>query len=139
MGTRVLQFAFSGEPTGSIKSRHHPINIPPNSVVYSGTHDNAPAAQWFNELPAANKAKVVGLLNDCAVKDVPHQFIRLAMGSAAKFCIVTMQDVIGGGKSTRMNSPGTHSNANWSWRLEEFPTHAAKSLAHLSDIYERNV
>ena len=139
MGTRVLQFAFSGDPAGSTKSRHHTVNIPKNSIVYTGTHDNPPTAQWYGELPEKNRRKVCGLLNDCKPSEVSHQFIRLAMSSSANLCIFTMQDVLNGGKATRMNLPGTVSNRNWTWRLTELPSSAAETLAYFSEIFERNV
>lgn len=139
MGTRVLQFAFSGDPSGSTKSRHHIVNIPKNSIVYTGTHDNPPTAQWYAELPKENQRKVRGLLNDCTAKEVALQFIRLAMSSSANVCIFTMQDIMNGGKATRMNLPGTVSNKNWTWRLSELPHNAVEPLAYFSEIFERNV
>ncbi len=138
MGTRVLQFAFSGDPTGSSKSRHHPVNTPQHTVTYTATHDNAPVGDWFASLPSANRAKIRGLLNDCSAEEVPGQFVRLAMSLPARVCIMPLQDVIGLGKGSRMNWPGTASWKNWSWRFSEIPAGTAKRMAHLSEIFERN-
>ena len=138
MGTRVLQFAFGGDASHSSKSRHHPINIPHNSVVYSATHDNAPIGEWFSDLPGANKDKIRGLLNECSVSQVPDQFVRLAMSVSARMCILLMQDVLGVGKGHRMNYPGVAAWKNWSWRFRDYPKGASARLARLSEIYERN-
>lgn len=138
MGTRVLQFAFGGDVNNTCKSRHHPINTPHQSVLYTATHDNAPIGEWFSELPRANKTKVRGLLNDCSTAEVPEQAVRLAMSLPARVCIVLMQDVLGLSKGNRMNYPGLASWKNWSWRFTNIPKGAEKRLAHLSDIYERN-
>jgi 4-alpha-glucanotransferase len=46
-GTRVLQFAFDGKPDNP----HLPRNYVPNTVVYTGTHDNPTTRGWFDELP----------------------------------------------------------------------------------------
>ena len=138
MGTRVLQFSFSGDPANSSKSRHHPINTPHHAVTYTGTHDNPPVAEWFASLPAANKAKIRGLLNDCKPGDVPLQFVRLAMSLPARIAIVPMQDVLGAGKGHRMNVPGTVSWNNWAWRFTSVPKKTATRLAHLSEVFERN-
>ncbi len=46
-GTRVLQFAFDGHSDNP----YLPHNFVPNTVVYTGTHDNAPTREWYEELP----------------------------------------------------------------------------------------
>ena len=46
-GTRVLQFAFDGNPDNP----HLPDNYVRNTVVYTGTHDNPTTRGWFEELP----------------------------------------------------------------------------------------
>ena len=45
-----------------------------------------------------------------------EKMIALAMMSAAKDCIVPIQDWLGLDNSARMNTPGTV-DINWSWRL----------------------
>ena len=42
-GTRVLQFAFDGHADNP----YLPHNFVPNTVAYTGTHDNAPTRQWY--------------------------------------------------------------------------------------------
>ena len=42
-GTRVLQFAFDGHADNP----YLPNNFVPNTVVYTGTHDNAPTREWY--------------------------------------------------------------------------------------------
>ena len=46
-GTRVLQFGFDGQPDNP----HFPGNIIPETVVYTGTHDNNTTRGWYEELP----------------------------------------------------------------------------------------
>src|SRR5262249_54235362 len=46
-GTRVLQFAFDGDP----QNPHLPRNFTHNTVVYTGTHDNNTTRGWFERLP----------------------------------------------------------------------------------------
>ena len=46
-GTRVLQFAFDGDP----ENPHLPHNYVANTVAYTGTHDNPTTRGWFEELP----------------------------------------------------------------------------------------
>ena len=44
LGMKVMQFSF-GEDERKVKYK-----IPKQSVVYTGTHDNAPLKQWYDEL-----------------------------------------------------------------------------------------
>ena len=46
-GMRVLQFAFDG----MADNPNLPSNFERNTVVYTGTHDNATTRTWFEELP----------------------------------------------------------------------------------------
>ena len=46
-GMRVLQFAFNGDPNNP----HLPHHCVPNSVVYTGTHDNDTTRGWYDALP----------------------------------------------------------------------------------------
>src|SRR5271157_4140678 len=46
-GTRVLQFAFDGHADNP----YLPDNYEPNTVVYTGTHDNPTTREWYEELP----------------------------------------------------------------------------------------
>ena len=56
-GTRVLQFAFDGNPDNP----HLPHNYVPNTVVYTGTHDNHTTRGWFEELPDDQRQNAVAL------------------------------------------------------------------------------
>jgi 4-alpha-glucanotransferase len=47
----VLQFGFDGHPDNS----HLPDNYTANTVVYTGTHDNPPTREWYEELPDAQR------------------------------------------------------------------------------------
>ncbi len=49
--TRVLQFAFDGDP----HNIHLPENYSPDTVVYTGTHDNATTREWFQSLPERDR------------------------------------------------------------------------------------
>src|SRR5206468_3298084 len=44
-GTRVLQFAFDGRSDNP----YLPQNYVPNTVVYTGTHDNPTSREWYEE------------------------------------------------------------------------------------------
>ncbi len=58
-GTRVLQFAFDG----SSDNPYLPHNYVPNTVVYTGTHDNNTTRGWFEDLPANQRQNLWHYLN----------------------------------------------------------------------------
>ena len=115
-GTRVLQFAFDGHP----ENPYLPQNFVPNTVVYTGTHDNAPTRQWYEELPGDQKQNFWSYLKrrlgDSA--EAAPELIRLAWSSAAALSIAPLQDLLDLGAGTRMNVPGRAGN-NWLWRCPE--------------------
>jgi 4-alpha-glucanotransferase len=115
-GTRVLQFAFDGHSDNP----HLPPNYVPNTVVYTGTHDNDTTRGWFEELPDEQQKEVWRYLKRPQGKsdEVAHELIRLAWSSVAALAMVPLQDLLGLGKEARMNVPGS-AEGNWRWRATE--------------------
>jgi len=106
-------------------------------VVYTGTHDNDPIRGWFEARSDDDRIttrQYIGHDTD----DIAAAFCRMAMGSVAKLAILPMQDVLGLGSESRMNTPGT-GQGNWSWRLT--PDYreggSADRLAEWVDVFER--
>ena len=110
-GMRVLLFGF--DPSGT--SEHRPDRVRAHSVCYVGTHDNAPAAAWA-ALGGADADYAMRCLGVYDVARLPEALLRAGMGSRAELFIAQMQDVLGLGAESRMNTPGTASG-NWVWRL----------------------
>ena len=111
---KVLAFAFDANG----KSDFLPHNYDRNSVVYTGTHDNATLVQWLEEMEPEDKEFAREYLNlkDNKEKDDYWAYIRLAMMSSANTCIIPAQDLLGLGKEARMNFPSTMGD-NWKWRI----------------------
>jgi 4-alpha-glucanotransferase len=112
-GTRVLQFAFDGNRDNP----HLPENYSANTVVYTGTHDNATSREWFEDLSREKRAHVwEGLpCHPGEIQDVAHHLIRLAWSSRAAVAITPLQDLLNLGREGRMNVPG-RPTGNWRWR-----------------------
>jgi 4-alpha-glucanotransferase len=115
-GTRVLQFAFDGHRDNP----YLPENFVPNTVVYTGTHDNAPTRQWYEELPDDQRRNFWGYLKRTPDEsaEVAPALLHLAWSSMAALAIAPLQDLLNLGKGTRMNVPG-RPKGNWSWRGTE--------------------
>ena len=114
---KVLQFAFDKDDLSG-SNDYLPHNYNNNCVVYTGTHDNETIHGWFQGLSKENKAFVRDYLgdHDTANKWMYKQLIAMVMRSAAKDCVIPVQDWLGLDNTARMNTPGTV-GVNWSWRL----------------------
>lgn len=115
-GMKILQFAFFGDRG---ENPYLPHNISPQSVVFTGTHDNNTTQGWYaHELDAHGRAALRGYVGRVLGEDeVAPVLIRLALGSVARLAIIPMQDYLGLGEEGRMNIPGV-AGGNWGWRLE---------------------
>jgi len=129
-GTRVLQFAFDG----SRDNIHLPDNYAVNTVVYTGTHDNATTREWFQTLTARQQRTVwdyLGLHNG-EDRDAAPELIRLAWSSRAALAIAPLQDLLNLGPEGRMNIPG-RAEGNWRWRTTR-QVLSASSFQWLNDL-----
>jgi 4-alpha-glucanotransferase len=129
-GTRVLQFAFDG----SRDNIHLPDNYAVNTVVYTGTHDNATTREWFQTLTARQQRTVwdrLGLRNG-EDRDAAPELIRLAWSSRAALAIAPLQDLLNLGPEGRMNIPG-RAEGNWRWRTTR-QVLSASSFQWLNDL-----
>ena len=133
-GMRVMQFGF-GDRGAHI---YLPHTFHPDTVVYTGTHDNDTMVGWWNSSATEQERRDVrsylGPLDD----GVHWGFVRAAQASVARMCIIPMQDVLGLGSEARMNVP-SRTHGNWGWR---YPTGVlgrdlAERLATLADVTDR--
>jgi 4-alpha-glucanotransferase len=115
-GMRILQFAFDGHPDNP----HLPRNYVPNTVVYTGTHDNPTTRGWFEGLPDDVRRNIWNYLNRAAgnTSEAAPALIESAWSSVAALAIAPLQDLLNLGNEARMNFPG-RSEGNWRWRCTE--------------------
>ncbi|MEO6408421.1 MAG: 4-alpha-glucanotransferase [Burkholderiaceae bacterium] len=112
-GMRVLQFAF-GETANHLFLPHRYVT---NSVVYTGTHDNDTTEGWWQSAGERERAFVQAYLGP-GNEAMSRRLIRVACQSLARLAMYPLQDVLGLDSRHRMNTPGSMSRANWSWRVE---------------------
>jgi 4-alpha-glucanotransferase len=127
-GMRVLQFAFDGKSDNP----HLPHNYAPNTVVYTGTHDNPTTRGWFEELPNQQRQYLWSYLRRPSgeSREATSVLIDLAWSSVAALAMAPLQDVLNLGNDARMNLPG-RAEGNWRWRCaEEMLTPAAFQWLH---------
>lgn len=112
-GMRVMIFGLLKDEDNI----HLPHNWPFNCIGYTSTHDSS----TFN-------ASVLDLKDDdyfFALKYLNKKFeklstyaIRSAFSSPAKLVIIPIGDLLNLGKEARLNTPGTVSTKNWTWRMQ---------------------
>ena len=133
-GMRILQFAFAGDAT----DRFLPHNHEPDTVVYTGTHDNDTTAGWWANATDRERHMARGYLATDG-HDMSWTMIRAAMSSVADTAVHPMQDVLALPSECRMNFPGQESGW-WTWRFQwnqVQPWHAGR-LIELSRLYGRS-
>jgi 4-alpha-glucanotransferase len=139
-GMRILQFAFDQGEAGSLgaENRFLPHNHSRDSVVYTGTHDNDTTRGWWETRSPAEQADFDAYA-PYSEPEIQWRMIRMALSSVCRAAIVPLQDVLGLGTEARMNTPGTASSRNWSWRAPpgSFSAETARRLRSLAEIYGR--
>ncbi len=135
-GMKILEFAFDNrnEP-----SDYLPIHYTKNCVVYTGTHDNVTAQEWFDTTDAAAVEYAKEYMHLSEEEGLVWGMIRTAMSSVADTCIVQLQDYLALGAEARMNCPGLLSDKNWTWRVESGKTTAAlaQKIRAMTALYAR--
>ena len=132
-GMRILHFAFGGGSDNLYLPHHHE----PDSVVYTGTHDNDTTLGWWAAAKEHERAHARAYLG-VEGNEIHWDLIRAACASVADTAIIPMQDVLGLDGAHRMNLPG-RGEGYWEWRFEWAlvrPEHAHR-LAALCKLYGR--
>lgn len=121
-GMKVLQFGIDIRADGS-ELPHHYL---PNTVAYTGTHDNTTALGWIWEADEQNRSYILRYIDfpngedwGLGGKDSPfcRSLLRTLWSSVAELTIVPIQDLCGFGGDMRMNTPG-RAEENWCYRLQ---------------------
>ncbi len=133
-GMRVLQFGF-GDKGAHI---HLPHRLEPETVVYTGTHDNDTTLGWWGKASGTEREAVEVLVGPVGNRPV-WPLIRVAQGSVAEMAIIPVQDLLELGSEARMNTPSI-ATGNWSWRAPEgcWTAELAERMAALAEVTDRD-
>jgi 4-alpha-glucanotransferase len=115
-GYRVLRWERDGEVF------RDPATWPAACVATNTTHDTDMTADWYDHLPAAERAALLKLPGlgeldparpfDDGVRDA---LLKLIYSSPSTLALVPFQDAMG--SRERINVPGTVDPANWTYRM----------------------
>lgn len=135
-GMRVFQFAFLGDP----QSPHLPHMYDADCVAYTGTHDNNTLLGYVWELDDATRRR---MLEYCGYTDEDWDkgydaILRTMLQSHAGLVIFPIQDLLGFGSDTRMNTPG-RAEGNWSYRItrEQLASLDREKYKRMNGLYGR--
>ena len=141
-GMGVMQFAFLSDGDNT----HMPYNYSSSTVAYTGTHDNNTILGWLWESDDAGRRRICtycGFEGDWGQggADAPciKAIIRTLFESSALLAIVPVQDLVGFGADTRMNTPGL-ADGNWAFRITKESLDCVNKdfFRKISNMYNRN-
>ncbi len=134
-GMKVLEFAFGGGADNDFL----PHNYPEHCIVYTGTHDNTTAADWYAHASRAEKAHATAYLGLNRKEGYAAGLVRGAMASCGQLCIIPLADHLSLGANARINTPSTLGGTNWVWRAsaQDLCEENAKKIAEITDRYGR--
>jgi 4-alpha-glucanotransferase len=146
-GMKVLCFAFDGNPQNPYK----PSAYAKNCIAYTGTHDNEPFTEFAARALAENaegfldefnaeltKAELPPLAPGADRYAVTKSAIELLMKSDADAVIFPLADLLMLGADSRINTPSTLSDGNWSFRVRESQIGGFTEFLHsLTEKYNR--
>jgi 4-alpha-glucanotransferase len=133
-GMKVLQFGF-GDKGAHI---HLPPRHTPDTVAYTGTHDNDTTLGWWRTASATVRDAVESLVGPVADNPV-WPLIRATSASVAEMAIFPVQDLLELGSDARMNTPAVPAG-NWAWRAPEgaWTPEIAARLASITGVNDRD-
>ncbi|UJR17733.1 hypothetical protein I4U23_004631 [Adineta vaga] len=151
-GIRILQMGFYSYPD----NMYSPHNYIPNSIAYTGTHDNATTIEWWSNIATREEKDLFmeyirrpffsqNESIDGLEKYISWYFIQMVLQSSSNGSIILMQDLLN--INVRMNYPGKESSMeksepqNWSWRFQwsQLTSNIRSELTRLTQIYGRNL
>jgi 4-alpha-glucanotransferase len=134
-GMRILQFGFGDRGSHN----YLPHRYVPNTVVYTGTHDNDTTRGWWEHGASAQEKASVETYLHPGEDGVVWPLIRTAATSVADMCLFPLQDILELGSEARMNVPSQSEN-NWGWRCAPgaIRPEYAQRLAALMEMTDRD-
>ncbi|MDO5033689.1 MAG: 4-alpha-glucanotransferase [Eubacteriales bacterium] len=110
-GMKIMQYAF--EPYGN--SENLPHNVEENRFYYFGTHDNLTIEAWLQAASPESLNFAQDYLGLNPQEGYRQGIIRGLLASRARWVILQMQDLLGGGRETVTN--GLPDQEAWRWRM----------------------
>jgi 4-alpha-glucanotransferase len=133
-GMKVMQFGFNSQGAHI----HLPHRFTPETVAYTGTHDNDTTQGWWQAADRVERSAVRAYVGSVGERPV-WALIRALESSVAQLAMLPAQDLLELGSEARMNTPAVAAG-NWSWRAPEgsWKPPLAARLAELVKMMDRD-
>jgi len=147
-GMKVIQFGFSDKGA----HMHLPHRYTPDTVAYTGTHDNDTTQGWWNTANRETRSAVEALVGSVPADSLPDaaqltrepvsrpvwQLIRAVEASVAALAIIPASDLLELDSTARMNTPSVGAG-NWAWRIAQgaLTPQIAARLAVIVEVTDR--
>ena len=112
-GMNVIQFTLFDKS----------FKVKDKMITYTGTHDNQMVRSWFEDLSMKERRLALRKLHvsqRTKGEEVGRAFSKYTYRFPTDISIVPFQDILGLTDEARINTPGTVSLDNWSWKMTEF-------------------
>jgi 4-alpha-glucanotransferase len=135
-GMKVVQFAYGHDANNA----NLPHFYPPDSVAYTGTHDNITARGWLESLQPPYDAKIAEYFQLDSSKSA-WPVIRATLATTSRLAVIPVQDLLDLPAEATLNRPGT-TDGNWQWRFTDDQLVALRqgrveTLRHWIELYDR--
>jgi 4-alpha-glucanotransferase len=135
-GMKILQFAYGHDANNA----NLPHFYPPDSVAYTGTHDNLTARGWLESLTPEYAARVDEYFQLRGSRSA-WPMIRAVLATVSRLAVIPIQDLLDQPASATLNRPGTM-EGNWQWRftavdLARLRAEKATTLRDWIRLYDR--
>ena len=97
---KIMQFAFDSREPGN----YLPYTYTPNSVVYTGTHDNVTTEGWRLNASPEDVHYACRYLR-CQPEDLTEAMIAACLSSVSDMAVIPMADWLHLGAEARINTP----------------------------------
>lgn len=133
-GMKVLEFAFDPRE----ESDYLPHTYTKNSVAYIGTHDNDTAMGWIESINREDADYCKHYLRLREEEGYHWGLIKSLMASVSQLVVVQIQDFLGLGSESRINTPSTV-GTNWQWRItkDALTDELAQKIRENTKLYGR--
>lgn len=135
-GMKILQFAY-GHDANNVNLPHY---YTPDSVAYTGTHDNTTTRGWLENLSPTEAGRINAYFQLGNSRSA-WPIIRAALATVSRLAVIPMQDLLDLPADATLNRPGT-AEGNWQWRytdgqLKKLTDEKLATLQEWIRLYER--
>ncbi|MDY5974690.1 4-alpha-glucanotransferase [Streptococcus hyovaginalis] len=134
-GMKIMEFGFYDVEGQSIDIPH---NYTPDTVAYTGTHDNEVVNGWYDNLTSEQQDYLNAYIHRGKDEKITEAMLRSLYASVSHIAIATMQDLLDKDANSRMNTPNTL-GGNWEWRMlsEDLTAEKKAFLTKITELYAR--